>query len=292
MATAPHSGAACAPHAAALSRRHVLATGFATMAATGLRAAPANATETANPPRALTAQTTEGPYFLDAMPLRADITEGLPGVSLEVRLQVTDASGQALPEWRVDIWQCDAAGVYSGYAGQGDDKTTSAVGKTFLRGALLTGADGTAVFRSLYPGWYEGRTTHIHFKVRSGQRHVLTSQFFLPDALSEFLYTRLPDYRRASLRNVLNSTDGIAMMAGDTVIGAVREAAGRYVASLTLVIDPLANAPAHRPGPGSGPPPGASGRGGPPPGFGGVPALKAPEGEARATALVPGPRAR
>lgn len=271
-------------------RRLALTAGLAAVGAAGLGAP--HAARAAVAPRALTVQTTEGPYFLDGMPLRADITEGLPGVPLELRFTVLDVAGLPLPGARIDVWQCDALGIYSGYAGQGDSKQVSAVGKTFLRGRLVAGDDGEAVFRSVYPGWYEGRTTHIHMKVAVGPRTVLTSQFFLPDALSEFLYTNLPAYQRSALRNVLNSSDGIALRAGDTVIGAVREAPDRYIASLALVVDPLANPPVHRPGPGSGPPPGALVGGGPPPGFGGTPALKAPEGAARAAALVPATRAR
>ena len=245
-------------------------------------------------PLPLTAQTTEGPYFLAGMPERADITEGRPGVPLAVRIRVLTAQGQPLPGAWVDLWQCDAAGLYSGYGGQGDDRRVSLVGQTFLRGSLRTGADGAAAFGSIYPGWYAGRTTHIHFKVRVADHTVLTSQFFLPDALSEFIYTQLPGYQRQQLRGVLNRTDGIALMAGPTVIGSVREDRDRdrdrYLASLDTVVDPLARPPVHRPGPGSGPPPGAQrgGGGGPPPGFGGTPALPVPEGEARVRALVPG----
>ena len=275
-----------------ISRRHVLASGLATAGALGLNAPRAQAQATAAAPRALTAQTTEGPYFLDGMPLRADITEGLPGVPTEVRIEVLDPSGAPLPNVRVDLWQCDAQGLYSGYGGQGDDRSVSVEGKTFLRGGLMTGSDGTAAFRSIYPGWYTGRTTHIHFKVSRAPRTMLTSQFFLPDALSEYLYTQQPGYQRSALRNVLNSTDGILLSAGDTVIGSVRETANRYLVSLTTVVDPTANPPIHRPGPGSGPPPGARLGGGPPPGFGGTPPLKAPEGPARVQALVPGSRPR
>ncbi len=268
------------------SRRRALA-----FAAAGALAANASAQ---SPPRATrllpTAQTTEGPYYLDDQPLRTDITEGLPGVPLEVRISVRDQDGVALEGARVDLWQCDAQGLYSGFAGQGDGGTANLLGKSFLRGGQPTDRRGEAVFRSIYPGWYEGRTTHIHFKVLHQGRSVLTSQFFLPDALNEFLYTQLPEYRRSKARNVLNRTDGIAIMAGGSVIGTVREEVERYVAHLNVVVDPQANPPVHRPGPGSGPPPGATGRGGPPPGFGGVPALTAPEGEVRTRALVPGRR--
>lgn len=140
------------------------------------------------------------------------------------------------------------------------------------------------VFDTIYPGWYPGRTTHIHLKVLNGSRAVLTSQFFLPDALSEYLYTQLPDYRRASVRDTLNSTDGIAIEAGNTVVGTVREGEGRYVAALTLVADPAANPVVDRPPvPGDGPPPG------PPPGGrrGGPPRAQALLGQARADAMLP-----
>jgi hypothetical protein len=137
----------------------------------------------------------------------------------------------------------------------------------------------------VYPGWYEGRTTHIHFKVISGTRTVLTSQFFLPDALSEFLYTSLPDYKRAQLRQTLNRNDGIALMAGTTVLGSVREEADRYVATLNLVVDPLASSGAAQAMPGErrGPPPGA-----PPAGMGGMGSGKPLDAAARLSTLVPG----
>ena len=242
---------------------------------------------------ALTAQTTEGPFYLDKMANRADITEGLTGVPLDIALEVVDQSGRALSGVIVNVWHCDTNGLYSGFAGQGDNLTTNTMGKTFLRGNQIAGETGSVLFRTIYPGWYAGRTTHIHFKVSVGERAVVTSQFFLPDSLSEFLYTQLSSYKRGKLRDVLNSTDGIALSAGQTVMGSIKELKGKYVASLRIVVDPDANPRVHRPPPpGSprppgGPPPEFAGRGGPPPGFGGTPALKAPEGEARIKALVP-----
>ena len=100
----------------------------------------------------LTAQTTEGPFYLAGMPMRADITEGLPGVPMAVHLRVVDAGGSAQPGCRVDLWQCDAQGLYSGFDGQGDDRSVSRVGKAFLRGSQVTGADGDVAFLALYPG--------------------------------------------------------------------------------------------------------------------------------------------
>lgn len=268
-----------------MSRRNWLAAGIAGAGAAGLLSTGTNAAKH-TAPLPLTAQATEGPYYFDAAKLRADITEGLPGVPLEVRFVVMDSGGAPLPGMRVDIWHCNAAGLYSGYAGQGEDRRISTVGATFLRGSLAADAAGVTAFRTVYPGWYEGRTTHIHFKVISGTRGVLTSQFFLPDALSEFIYTRLPDYQRAQLRQTLNRNDGIALMAGNTVLGAVREEADRYVATLNLVVDPLGKGVAGRP---SAPPMGE--RRGPPPGaFPGGPtgSGKTLDPAARLSALVPG----
>jgi protocatechuate 3,4-dioxygenase beta subunit len=221
-----------------IDRRRVLvlgATGAASLGAVGHAGAQTPSAKTARP--VLTAAATEGPFYFDPKRERADITEGLPGVPLEVRFAVVDETGAPLTGSRVDIWHCNAAGIYSGYAGQGDDRETSALGKTFLRGYLKTNAQGMAAFRTVYPGWYRGRTTHIHFKVWNGDKTVLTSQFFLPDALSEFLYENLADYKRTQTRDTLNSTDGIALQAGETVIGNVREEADRYIATLNVAVD-------------------------------------------------------
>jgi len=287
----PHDTPLHTSQSPALNRRRWLALGVASAGAAGMAVAGTSAAGGKATPGhlPLTAQATEGPYYFDAAKVRADITEGLPGVPLDIRFSVIDSSGTPLPQARVDVWHCNAAGVYSGYAGQGAQRTTSTAGATFLRGTLTTGADGQALFHSVYPGWYEGRTTHIHFKVFSGTRTLLTSQFFLPDALSEFLYTQLPEYKKQRLREVLNRNDGIALMAGSTVLGAVREEAQRYVASLDLVVDPLAShAGDTRPGPPGGP---GTNAGGPPPGgpqgAGGPARSQVMSAAERLSALVP-----
>lgn len=252
------------------------------LAALGAAGLSASATPALAGPRRLppTAQAAEGPYYLDLALERRDITEGLEGVPLEVRFTVCDTAGRPLPKLRVDLWHCDMQGRYSGFGEQGDDRAQSFEGKTFLRGSQHTGSDGAVSFDTVYPGWYAGRTTHIHFKVIKGAHAVLTSQFFLPDALSEFLYTQVAPYQRARLRDTLNSADGIALKAGATVLGAVREERQRYVATLALVVDPAALPVSDRPPlPGGAPLPGA-----------GAPRLRTPEGAARMRAMVP-PRA-
>jgi protocatechuate 3,4-dioxygenase beta subunit len=204
---------------------------------------PARAAASAAVPGELTAQTTEGPYYLTLDLMRADITEGMAGIPMDIVLTVLDLDGRPSTGALVDIWHANPDGHYSGFEQPG----AAATGKTFLRGTQAVGADGTVTFHSLYPGWYEGRTTHIHFKVRRGPLTNLTSQFFLPDTLSEFLYTQVSAYRRKMVRDTLNSTDGIAIQAGPTVEGNVREANGRYVATLTVRVDPTANPSVDRP---------------------------------------------
>lgn len=266
----------------AIGRRGLLAA----IGAAGLAAAAPSATA-ASRALPLTAQATEGPYYIDVAKFRSDITEGLDGVPLEVRFTVLDTAGKPLRGLRVDLWHCDAQGRYSGFGEQGEDRSLSFEGRTFLRGSQHADRSGILAFATIYPGWYSGRTTHIHFKVLNGARTVLTSQFFLPDALSEYLYAQVAGYQRARLRDTLNSTDGIALKAGGTVIGTVREERQRYVATLTLVVDPASSLVAEPP---PGPRPGGNGAapagGFPGPGEG-PQRPSTPEGEARTRAIVP-----
>lgn len=194
-------------------------------------------TAAAAPDAPFTAAAVEGPFYLDAPLLRADLTEGRPGVPLEIVLVIRDETGAAFEGVRADVWHCDARGLYSGFAGQGDDRAVDTRGETFLRGTQIAGADGRVRFASVYPGWYPGRTAHVHFKIIDGTMTRLTSQFFLPDALSEYLYANLSAYRRDRLRDTLNATDRIALAAGETVHGEVKETARGYVASLIVTVD-------------------------------------------------------
>jgi protocatechuate 3,4-dioxygenase beta subunit len=139
----------------------------------------------------------------------------------------------------VAIWHCDAAGNYSGYPNQGSDRTLDTSGQTFLRGSQRVDASGTAAFRTIYPGWYRGRTTHIHARVFLGDRTVLTSQIFFPDALSEYLYRFVAPYdRRGSARDTMNADDRIARAAGAGAYAMIREQPDGHDAALVLGIDP------------------------------------------------------
>ena len=128
-----------------------------------------------------TAEQTEGPYYFDADAIRSDIREGRPGTPLVLALRVRGGDDCAPVENAiVDIWHCDAGGVYSGFeAGEGE---------RFLRGAQATNEDGIARFTTIYPGHYQGRTVHIHAKVHLDRRTVLTTQLYFDDATSDRVF--------------------------------------------------------------------------------------------------------
>jgi len=145
----------------------------------------------------VTTELTEGPFYFDVDSIRSDITEDREGTPLRLGLRVLDAgSCEPLENAIVDIWHCDAVGTYSG------------VEAPFLRGAQATNQDGIVEFKTVYPGWYRGRTTHIHAKVYLDKQTVLTSQLFFADDLTETVYAREP-YSSATGRDTFNENDGI-----------------------------------------------------------------------------------
>ena len=189
----------------------------------------------------ITPEVTEGPYYFDPAMQRTDITEGRPGVPTRIRLQVVDAACLPMADARVDIWHCDATGLYSGYSGQGDDRTTDTTGQTFMRGTVFTDAKGIAEFVTVYPGWYRGRTTHVHFKVFLDQTKSLTGQIFFPDALSEYLYLNVAPYNeRGAERDTLNTNDNIATQATRASFAYVKEMEAEYLVAMIIGVDPNA----------------------------------------------------
>ena len=149
----------------------------------------------------LSPEETEGPYYFDADKIRSDIREDREGAELRLAIRVRDAeSCEALRNAVVDIWHADAGGVYSGF--------DSGAGEVFLRGAQVTDADGIVEFTTVYPGWYQGRTPHIHAKVHLDNVTVLTTQLYFDDAISTTVYERGSPYKPDEGR-VTNDTDGI-----------------------------------------------------------------------------------
>jgi protocatechuate 3,4-dioxygenase beta subunit len=176
----------------------------------------------------LTPEQTEGPYYIAGEKVRRDITEGRAGTPLLLRAFVVNASTcKAIKGAAVDIWHADAGGVYSGF-GQGSGN------RTFMRGIQRTNAKGLALFRSVYPGWYQGRTVHIHVKVHLGGNVVHTGQLYFPDAVTDAVYRTAP-YRSRPSRDVRNANDSIYRNGGSKSLVSVRKnSAGVYVATIMM----------------------------------------------------------
>jgi protocatechuate 3,4-dioxygenase beta subunit len=176
---------------------------------------------------------TEGPYYLDLDLIRSDITEGKPGTPLTVVIEVIRVSDcAALANVAVDLWQCDAAGVYAGFPGQLGGLDTT--GQRFLRGTQLTGADGIATFETIYPGWYPGRTTHIHFKVHPSSTTEATSQMYFPDDVSREVYGT-GVYAARGQKDTTNAADG-ANCSNVAPLAVMTESAAHYTATLRVTV--------------------------------------------------------
>jgi protocatechuate 3,4-dioxygenase beta subunit len=176
----------------------------------------------------LAPEQTEGPYYIPREKVRRNISEGRPGVPLQLQLQVVDvASCRGIAGASVDVWHCDAGGVYSGVAAAG------AGGRTFLRGIQRTDARGVARFDTIYPGWYPGRTVHVHVKVHVGGTVVHTGQLYFPDTLTDAVYRQQP-YRRRPRRDTRNGQDGIFQDGGRRSLLALRRRGAGYVGALAL----------------------------------------------------------
>jgi protocatechuate 3,4-dioxygenase beta subunit len=156
--------------------------------------------------------------------VRRDITEGRPGAPFELAVAVVDAETCGPIEGAaVDVWHCDAEGVYSGVEGDSG---------TFLRGVQVTSADGVATFETIVPGWYTGRAVHVHLKVALGTTDVHTGQLFVDDATLAAAYESDP-YAARGAPDTSNETDGIYGQSGGSTVVAVT-AGETYRGSATL----------------------------------------------------------
>lgn len=185
----------------------------------------------------LTPEAVEGPFYFDPKLVRVDITEGRRGAPLALALQVVSATDcAAIKGVRVDLWHADGLGMYSGYRGQGDDGVSTR-GQTFLRGTQFTDAEGQARFATIYPGWYPGRTPHIHFKVLLDAKSLVTGQLYFPDDLNTRIYAGNAPYReRKAKRDMLANTEDFIFQdqgGADTLVS-IKEEGGAYRASLII----------------------------------------------------------
>jgi protocatechuate 3,4-dioxygenase beta subunit len=169
----------------------------------------------------LTPQTIAGATWFDAHAVRSDIRDGRPGAPLDLAFRVVLAGPcTPLANAVVDLWHCDAAGIYSGFAAAGpgaggnpdgvdeygDEQSAATMQERFLRGTQVTDADGGVRFSTVYPGWYPTRSAHLHVKVHLDGSTALTGQLFFDDAVSDAVYAGDP-YRQHPGRDTRNGTD-------------------------------------------------------------------------------------
>jgi protocatechuate 3,4-dioxygenase beta subunit len=240
-----------------------------------------------------TPEETEGPYWVDEKLKRSDLRidpadktlqKGLP---LTLNIKISALQNGVIAPLRgayIDLWHCNAVGVYS------DVFMQNTVGRKFLRGYQVTDDKGQAQFTTVYPGWYQGRTVHIHARVRtvsdSKTTHDFTTQFYFDDAVTAHVYKQAPYASRLN-RDTLNTTDGIyngparsgkaTRPGGELLMLKLTEDSRHAVGNFDMLLD-LASIPAQsRGGRGFGGPPPGGRPGGPPP-FGGPPPGGPPPG--------------
>ena len=226
-ACAPSGGSALAPASAAATGAP---TATPSASATGVAAVPSCV---------VVPQLTEGPYYIDTdlerSDIRPDTTTGevAAGTPLSLNFAVSILDGGAcvgLAGAVVDVWHCDALGVYSGVSGNAGN---------FLRGVQRTDANGTASITTVYPGWYSGRAVHIHFKVRTEPEaeagYELTSQLFFNDDVSREVYAAEP-YSSKGAQDVPNEGDGIFGQSDGTTLLDAKPSGDGYAATFSIAL--------------------------------------------------------
>jgi protocatechuate 3,4-dioxygenase beta subunit len=178
---------------------------------------------------------TAGPYYLDLDLVRSDITEDRVGAPLALTIIVADANTcTPIQDAAVDLWHCDAEGIYSGFIAASTGQGSGTDDTVFLRGTQITDASGAATFQTLYPGWYQGRTVHMHMKVHVGGNQIHTTQLFFDDTFTDQVYAANEPYASRNDRDMLNSEDGIYSGGGDATTLNVTESGDGYAATLTV----------------------------------------------------------
>ncbi|HEX6827818.1 MAG TPA: intradiol ring-cleavage dioxygenase [Burkholderiales bacterium] len=230
-----------------LTRREALALiGVSGVALLGRRRIAQGAAEAGSPlPSCIVRpEQTEGPYFVDERLNRPDIrTDPVSGAvkagaPLQLAIRVSRVTGSGcvpLAGAQVDLWHCDATGIYSDVR----DPGFNTVGQKFLRGYQITDGTGTARFTTIYPGWYRGRTVHMHFKIRTdasaGRSHEFTSQLYFDDALTDVVHALAP-YAAMGPRSLRNGGDGIFRRGGERLMLAPAASGPGYAATFDIAL--------------------------------------------------------
>ncbi|WP_207756860.1 peptidase associated/transthyretin-like domain-containing protein [Nonomuraea cypriaca] len=201
----------------------------------------------------LTPAAAKGPYYFDSDKIRSDIREGKPGVRLRLAFRVQESETcRPLPAAVVEIWQCDAAGIYSGAEAASIKATAGgppsgdpgpdpedwadmkpADTTRYLRGAQVTNGAGAVEFTTIWPGWYPGRTVHVHVMVHFSDKRVLSTQLMFDEALNAKVLAR-PPYSGHPGRDTLNSGD--SDYRDDMLVKVVEDGDG-YLGTIVLAAD-------------------------------------------------------
>ena len=184
----------------------------------------------------------EGPYFVDERLHRSDIRSDpasgqiKQGTPLMLTVQVMRLNARncgPLPGAQVDIWHCDATGVYSDV----QDPWFNTIGRKFLRGHQVTDSRGEVRFMTIYPGWYPGRTVHVHFKIRTNpsasRSFDFTSQLYFDDSITDRVFSA-PPYATRGPRAARNRHDRIFWYGGDQLTLTPSPAADGYAAAFSI----------------------------------------------------------
>lgn len=153
---------------------------------------------------ALIANTTEGPCYFSVNEIE-DISAGRTGLPMMLCLKVIDTDCNPVEGYVVEVWHCDKSGVYSADTSESDDSNrfagnfcsggdVEAENSTWFRGEQTTDSNGRVNFKSCFPGWYSGRTIHIHFRVRNGSVDSVISQLCFSDDFCEEICTTHSEY--------------------------------------------------------------------------------------------------
>lgn len=214
------------------------------------RAAAQTGTRAPVPSCTVRPQQTEGPFFIDRVPLRSDIRADpatgriSPGTVLDLEFRVSRLRPGActvFPGVAVDVWQCDADGVYSAVT----DHRSDSRDRGFLRGRQITDDLGSARFVTIYPGWYPGRAVHVHFKLRGAGSAApgtattsweFTSQLYFDDALTDTIHAGGPYAARRGER-VRNARDGLYARGGSRLVVPVGQREGRLSGRFDIALD-------------------------------------------------------
>lgn len=181
---------------------------------------------------AVTPSETAGPYPSRMDFFRSDIRENRVGTVLTLTIKVVNANSGCAPVSGADveIWHCDVAGDYSQYGSQ-----TAA---TFLRGIQTTNASGEVTFSTIYPGWYQGRATHIHAEVTIGGRSIKVTQIAFPESVNNIVHTS-GVYAPRGVNPTSNQSDGIfADSLASEQVTPVGSSSSGYSATFQIGINP------------------------------------------------------